>query len=178
MTKLFLASTLLALFGIVTVQAQPPKKRASPHETISATLGGKKITITYGRPYLRGRKAWGGDLVPYDKVWRTGADEATKLTTEADIQIGDLKVPAGSYALFTLPKQGSAQLIVNKVADQLGAFDYDESKDLGRTALKIEDTPNAVEEFTMQLAPSAGNALLLTLEWEKTRGSAVIKLAK
>src|SRR6185312_415959 len=122
----------LAIFA-ATLGAQ--EQRKSPHETISATLGGKKITISHGRPYLKGRKAIGGSLVPYGEVWRTGADEATKLTTDADLTIGDLHVPKGTYALFTLPERERWTLIVSKKADQWGAFDYKQSEDLGRTPL-------------------------------------------
>jgi hypothetical protein len=171
------------LFGILslavfaaTLSAQ--EKRKSPHETISATLGGKKITISYGRPYLKGRKAVGGSLVPYGEVWRTGADEATKLTTEADLMIGSLRVPKGSYALFTLPEQQGWTLIVNKKADQWGAFDYKQSDDLGRTPMTVTHIDAPVEEFTMALQPKGDDSVSLTLQWENTAASVPITLAK
>ena len=120
----------LAIFALaLTAQEQ----RKSPHETMSATLGGHKIAdFDYeGRPYLKGRKAVGGSLVPYGEVWRTSTDEATKLTTDADLTIGDLHVPKGTYALFTLPSKEGWTLIVSKKADQWGAFDYKQSEDFG-----------------------------------------------
>jgi hypothetical protein len=165
----------LAVFA-ATLGAQ--EQRKSPHETISATLGGKKITISYGRPYLKGRKAVGGSLVPYGEVWRTGADEATKLTTEADLTIGDLHVPNGSYALFTLPEKDRWTLIVNKKADQWGAFNYSKSDDLGRTPLTLKQLSSPVEEFTIALEPKSSNSLLLTLKWENTEASTTVSLAK
>lgn len=168
----FLSLAILA----ATLGAQ--EQRKSPHETISATLGGKKITISYGRPYLKGRKAVGGSLVPYGEVWRTGADEATKLTTDADLMIGKLRVPKGSYALFTLPGKEGWTLIVNKKADQWGAFNYSQSDDLGRTPLTVKQLSSPVEEFTMALQPKSGDSVLLTLEWENTEASTTISAAK
>lgn len=165
----------LAIFA-ATLGAQ--EQRKSPHETISAMLGGKKITISYGRPYLKGRKAVGGSLVPYGEVWRTGADEATKLTTDADLKIGDLQVPKGSYALFTLPEKSGWTLIVNKKADQWGAFNYSKSDDLGRTPMKVTQLSSPVEQFTMALKPESDGSVLLTLAWENTEASVPISLAK
>src|SRR5579875_3829472 len=95
------AALLAALSGTVQAQNGP---RKSPHEQASVSLQGKTITIDYGRPSLRGRKAVGGSLVPFNQVWRLGADEATKLTTPVDLTIGGLQVPHGSYSLFTMAK--------------------------------------------------------------------------
>src|SRR5450631_3363755 len=98
----------LIVFTAVVACAFSLKAGVSPHETISATIDGSKITITYGRPYSKKpgrtevRKIWGG-LVPYGKVWRTGADAATVLTTEQDLVLGETTLPAGKYTLFTLP---------------------------------------------------------------------------
>lgn len=165
----------LAIFAsLLTAQEQ----RKSPHETTSANLGGKKITITYGRPSLKGRKAVGGALVPYGEVWRTGADEATTLATDADLTIGNLHVPKGTYALFTLPEQSGWTLIINKKADQWGAFNYNKADDLGRTPLAVKQLSSPVEEFTIELKPEGANKLLLTLAWENTQASATISLAK
>ena len=121
-----------ALIGAVGAQGN----RVSPHETTELTLNGKKISVTYGRPYMKGRKIIGG-LVPFGQVWRTGADEATVLKTDADLMLGSLAIPKGSYAIFTLPSATGWKLIVNKVADQFGAFDYNEKQDLGRVDMKV-----------------------------------------
>src|SRR5690242_3304527 len=118
-----------ALLVCAVAQAQ---KRASPHETASLDLGGNKITITYGRPYLKGRQV-GEQVAPYNEVWRLGADEATKLTVTAPTKIGDsLELAPGSYSLFAIPRPDKWTIIVNKVADQWGAFKYDKSQDVGR----------------------------------------------
>ncbi len=165
-TLAILAVVSVLIVAVVAMQRQ----RVSPHETIDATIGGKKVSITYGRPSLKGRKAVGGELVPFGKVWRTGADEATVLTTEADLMIGDLAVPAGSYALFTLPSETGWKLIVNKTSKQWGAFSYKDADDLGRTDMKVGKTA-AVEQFTISLTGG-----VLKLEWENTSASVDVKL--
>lgn len=167
------AFAVLAILCVLIVAAVAwQRQRASPHETVEATIGGKKITITYGRPYLKGRKAVGGSLVPYGQVWRTGADEATILTTEADLMIGSLSVPKGSYSLFTLPTEAGWKLIVNKTDKQWGAFSYKEADDLGRTDMKVGKTASPVEQFTISLT-SGG---VLKMEWENTSASVDVKV--
>lgn len=167
--KRTLAAIAIVCVLIVAVVAWQ-RQRVSPHETIEATIGGKKVSITYGRPSLKGRKAVGGELVPFGKVWRTGADEATVLTTEADLMIGNLQVPAGSYALFTLPTETGWKLIVNKTSKQWGAFTYKDADDLGRTDMKVGKTAAAVEQFTISLTGG-----VLKMEWENTSASVDVK---
>jgi hypothetical protein len=104
----------MAILPSVPAAAQ---ERVSPHEKTSVTIDGRQITIEYGRPYVKGRKIF-GELVPFGEVWRAGADEATVLTTEADLTIGTLKVPKGSYGLFVIPQADGWTLVVNKVAKQ------------------------------------------------------------
>src|SRR5258707_3715896 len=107
------------------------QKRISPHETVSTVIDGNRVTIVYGRPYTKdpktgeNRKIW-GKLVPYGKVWRAGADEATLLITQKAIVLGKTPIPAGAYTLFAVPAEdGSAKLIVNKQIGQWG-LQYDE----------------------------------------------------
>lgn len=156
----------MATFGLLTgaglLQAQKP--RVSPHETVTATLGGKKVTIEYGRPSMKGREIF-GKLVPYGEVWRTGADEATILTTEGDLMLGSLHVPAGSYSLFTIPAADGWTIIVNNTAKQMGAFKYDEKTDLGRAKMKTEKAP-ATQQFTIALEPKGANAGTLRMTWD------------
>src|SRR5437016_2259216 len=89
----------------------------SPHESSTATVDGARITITYGRPSMRGRKIY-GSLVPYDRVWMPGADEATKFQTSVPLQFGNFKLPAGAYTLYTLPGENKWTLIINKRTGQ------------------------------------------------------------
>lgn len=169
--SLSILTALVMLSGAVAVAQQ---NRVSPHETVELALNGKKITVTYGRPSMKGRKIMGG-LVPYGQVWRTGADEATVLTTDADLMIGNLAVPKGSYSLFTLPSESGWKLIVNKVDKQWGAFDYNEKQDLGRVDMKVGKTSKPVEQFTITLA-KAGKGAVMKMEWENTSASVDLNL--
>ena len=147
-------------------------KRASPHADVTATLAGKKIKVSYGRPYMKGRAIFGG-LVPWGEVWRTGADEATTFTTETDLVIGGLKVPKGDYALFTIPTEKQWTLVLNKTAKQWGAFKYDAAQDLGRVPMTAASVTRPVEQFTIEMVP-AGKQLTLKLSWDKTVASVAI----
>ena len=153
--------------------AQEKKPRVSPHETVNAAVGDAKITIVYGRPYTKDpksgekRKIWGG-LVPYGKVWRMGADEATLLTTDKEITIGGTAIAAGTYSLYLWPEEGGAKLIVNKQTGQWGTK-YDEKQDLVRIDLKKEAAAKPVDQFT--IAVDNGT---LKLMWEDTQYSAAI----
>jgi hypothetical protein len=174
-TRLALAAACLTSvsLGVVAV-SRADKERASPHAEVSTTVGGKKITIAYGRPYKKGRDVWGG-LVPWDKVWRTGADEATTLTTDGDIRLGTLKVPKGSYALFTIPSQKKSwQLIVNKNPKQWGAFTYDAKDDLGKTEMKVGSGAEPVEQLTISIEPNGPNKATLKLAWDDLLASVPI----
>lgn len=149
------------------------EKRASPHEDVTATVSGKKITISYGRPSKKGREIFGA-LVPWDQVWRTGADEATTLTTEADLTIGTLQVPKGTYTLFTVPKQKEWTLVVNKVAKQWGAYTYDQKQDLGRTPMAVTTNPKLVEQLTLTMEAQGEKKVVLKAAWDTTAASVPI----
>jgi hypothetical protein len=164
---LFVSSAMMALIALI-VSVLGQQQRPSPKDSTEFVLNGKKITVVYSRPSMRGRKIMGG-LVPYNAVWRTGANEATKLTTEADVVIGDATVPAGSYSLFTVPSEKSWKLIINKQTGQSGLA-YDEARDLARVDMKVEALTEPVEQFTISFAPAQKGAVL-KLEWETTRAS-------
>lgn len=153
--------------------AQDKSKRPSPPGTAECTINGKKVTIEYSRPSMKGRKIMGG-LVPFGKVWRTGANEATTLTTETDLDIGGAKVPAGKYTLYTLPSDGTWKLIINKQTGQWGT-EYDEKQDLARVDMKASELAVPVEQFTISLDQDSNSSADLILEWEKTRQTVVIK---
>src|SRR4028118_1135248 len=114
--------TILLLIPAILLAVPPlaaQQKRTSPRETVTKQIHGATITVVYSRPFTKDpksgetRKIWGG-LVPFGKVWRTGADEATTLTTDKDLEIGGTTIPAGTYSLFTLPEENGAKLIINK----------------------------------------------------------------
>jgi hypothetical protein len=139
----------------------------SPRDTTEMRLGNDRIFVDYGRPSMRGRAIMGG-LVPYGQVWRTGANAATTLVTPRDLRIGDTRVPAGTYTLYTLPGESGWQLIINRQTGQWGT-EYDQAQDLARIPMQVERLPQPVEQFTIDLAPGSGNAFDLGLRWENTR---------
>jgi hypothetical protein len=121
---------------------------------------------------MKGRKVM-GELVPFGKVWRTGADEATTLTTDKELQIGGTIVPAGKYTLYTLPGQTDWQLIVNKQTGQWGT-EYDEKQDLGRVPLKKTATSAPVEQLTISVDKNPAGGGMLRIAWENTALTAPI----
>lgn len=171
----------IALIGAAPLVAQ--QKRISPHETISKVVDGDRITVVYGRPYSRDpksgeiRKIW-GSLVPFGKVWRTGADEATLLITQKPVVLGGTAIPAGAYTLFTLPQaDGSAQLIVNRQLGQWG-LQYDGKQDLARIDLKKQAADAPADQFTIAIekGPEAGGVIKLI--WEDTQYSVPFTVEK
>lgn len=166
---------VLAVAALAIAQQQPEdkSKRPSPPGTAQVMLKGKNISIDYSRPFLKGRKV-GQELAPYGKVWRTGANEATTLTTDVDLGIGGTKVPAGKYTLWTLPSEGTWKLIVNKQTGQWGTK-YDESQDLARIDMKKSSLPQTVEQFTISFDKKSESTADLNLDWENTRVYVLVK---
>ncbi len=164
---------LLFAIGIAAQDNKPASPRGQAQYTFA---DGKKITVDYGRPSVRGRKIMGG-LVPYDKVWRTGANEATGFTTDASLTIGGASVPAGKYTLYTLPTAGTWKLIINKQTGQWGT-EYDEKQDLARVDMNMKKLDKPVEQFTVSFDKAAGDSAVMKLEWENTSASVNIKEKK
>jgi hypothetical protein len=165
----FTALSLVALFFPACASAQ---RYTSPPMNTSAVIDGDRITIDYYAPSTHGRKVM-GNLVPYDEVWCTGANWATKITTEKDLDINGMKVPKGSYSIWTLPNEKQWMLIINK---QTGQFhlNYDESQDFGRVKMNLTTLATPVETFKIEVQPSAGNKGTLALLWENTEASVPI----
>ncbi|HEX5727637.1 MAG TPA: DUF2911 domain-containing protein [Longimicrobiaceae bacterium] len=166
-----LAAAAAALGSAAELAAQPTTGRQplSPRDTVRMELaGGHRISIDYGRPYRRGRKIM-GELVPFGRVWRTGANAATTLSTDVDLRIGNATVPRGTYTLYTLPTAGQWTLIVNRQTGQWGT-QYDASRDLVRIPLQKRALERPVEQFTISLEPAQGGGTLV-LTWENTRVS-------
>jgi hypothetical protein len=167
--------SVLSVLAIV-IQAAAGDGRVSPRETTSAEIAGSKITVTYGRPNIKHpttgqvRKIWGG-LVPWGKIWRTGADDATVFTTTKALRISDTVLPAGKYSLFTLPvEKGVSKIVFNKWTGQMGT-QYDPEKDILRADLTRTELPATVERFTISLTPGASNNGALNLAWENLQFS-------
>ncbi|MDQ2776147.1 MAG: DUF2911 domain-containing protein [Acidobacteriota bacterium] len=161
-------------FAQYALAFQNKAERVSPHETVSADLGGDKVEITYGRPYLKARTV-GKEVAPFGKVWRLGADEASKITVSAEMQFGELKLAAGSYSLFAIPGTDKWTLIVDKVADQWGAFKYEQSQDLGRFDVPVQKLSTPVEEFTISVGQQSGKTAKLTFAWGNESVSTTLK---
>jgi len=135
---------------------------------------GKTIKVDYSSPRARGRKIFGG-VVPYDKVWRTGANEATSFVTTADLTIGNVSVPAGNYTMYTLPSEHGWKLIINKQTGQWGTV-YDEKQDLARIDMESKSLSSPVANFTIAFDQTGGgDTCRIHLDWEKTSESAEIK---
>lgn len=165
--------TCVLLFSVMAMAQQDKSKRPSPPATADVTLKGKKITIDYSRPSLKGRKV-GQELAPYGKVWRTGANEATTLTTETDLNIGGTKVPAGKYTIYSLPSEGTWKLIISKQTGQWGT-EYHEEQDLARIDMKKSPLSQPVEQFTISFDKKNESTAELNLDWENTRVSVTVK---
>jgi hypothetical protein len=140
----------------------------SPPDSVRTRVGGAALSVRYSRPAMRGRVIYGG-VVPWNQVWRTGANQATVLETSADLSVAGTKVPAGKYSLWTIPSPAGWKLIINKNAGQWGT-DYDPQYDLTRLDMKVEPLQQPVEQFTIAIEPT-GTGGVLSLEWEKTRAS-------
>jgi len=157
----------------VTARAQPQFKGrpgyTSPAAATSVVVAGKKISVDYYAPSMHGRKIMGG-LVPFGAVWCTGANYATKITTEADLQLGGLKLPKGAYSIWTIPDEKAWTLIINKETGQFHLY-YKQQFDFGRTPMAVNKVDSPVETFRVEVRNNGGNKGTLALIWETTEAS-------
>jgi len=144
----------------------------SVRDTARASIGSATFAVDYGRPLLRGRDLL-GKLLPYDYVWRTGANAATQFTTSAPIMVAGLRVPAGTYTLWTVPRPKRADLVVNTQTGQWGT-EYDGSRDLGMAHMTMDSLATPVEQFTIAITGSDARHGTLTMEWGPFRWTAPI----
>ena len=156
----------VGLTALIGCQAQTKKPMPSPAAETSQTVDGKAVSIHYNAPSMRGRQIFGG-LVPYDKVWRTGANPATSLKTDVNLKIGTATVPAGSYTLYTLPSAGTWKLIINKQTGQWGTK-YDQSQDLARVNMINQTLSSPQEVMSITLEPFQGKTSSLHVKWDTT----------
>jgi hypothetical protein len=139
--------------------------QASSAQTLTQEFGLGTVTVKYSRPNVKGRKVF-GDLVPLGKVWRTGANSATVLTFSEDVKLEGHAVPAGQYALFTIPGKSEWTIILNKKIQQWGAYEYDQAQDFLRFAVKPAAPAKKVESFTIAISDVMPTSAVLRLSWD------------
>lgn len=164
--SLLAGAAIVSIAGFWLVPRAFGQRYVSRPANVAAVIAGDRITIDYYAPSMHGRRIMGA-LVPYGEVWCTGANWATKITTEADLDINGMKLPKGSYSIWTLPNEKQWMLIINK---QTGQFhlDYDETQDFGRVKMNLKTLASPVETFKIQVEPTGGNKGTLSLLWENT----------
>ncbi len=148
----------LSLVTTISVSAQ--EKKASPAEVAQGEINGAKVTINYSSPSVKERVIW-GELVPFGKLWRAGANEATTIETNKDLMIEGKKLPAGKYSIFVVPEKSEATFIFNKVAKQSGTSKYNQSEDVFRVKVKPQARKEKLERLTYYILPKS-----IVLSWD------------
>lgn len=161
--SLITAVALLVTTSALAQQIRTP--RTSPAATLTQTVGLTDVTIKYSRPGVKGRSIWGA-LVPFDKVWRTGANEATVITFSDDVTVEGQKLAKGTYSLHTIPGQSQWAVIFNSVADQWGSYSYDAAKDVVRVNVKPQSAPH-MEWMSFEIPEMTTDTAKIVLRWEK-----------
>jgi hypothetical protein len=167
---------LLPVFALLAC-AQDASKRPSPAAQAQCKFSdGKTVKSDYSSPRMKGRKIFGG-LVPYGEVWRAGANEATTLVTDTNLNVGGKDVPAGSYTIFALPNADKWVLIISKKTGEWGIPYPGEGDDLARVDMTVSALPSQMENFTIGF-DQTGSTCAMHLDWEKTRASVNISEKK
>src|SRR5688500_411571 len=157
-----------AVLTLLTADAQQLKTPApSPTQTIKQDFGISSVELTYSRPAMKGRKVF-GDLVPYGKLWRTGANAATRIKFTDDVQIGGTNLKAGEYVIYTVPNQNEWEVVLNKGITNWGIDGYKQEEDVVRVKVKPIKLDEAFENFTMQFMNVKPNSTDLYIAWDKT----------
>lgn len=159
--------TLLAFSILFTVNAQIKIPPMSPSATISQNLGLANVSINYSRPAMKGRAIF-GNLVPFDKVWRTGANKITSITFDAPIKINGAELKAGSYGIYTVPGKESWKIIINRDADQWGAYEYDKLQDVISFEVQPLELDYLQEYLTIEFTEFTPTKAYVMISWEKT----------
>lgn len=171
-----LVAATIALVSFSALDAQevrPPL--LSPRDSVEHTVGDARVVVDYGRPSKRRRKEIFGALVPYGVIWRTGANEATHLRTDRDLMIGTLRVPRGTYTLWTIPEREQWTLIVNRQTGQWGT-EYDSTQDVGRVAMDVAALREPMEQFTIAIEAMKNGSGVLRMSWDTTQASVPIRV--
>lgn len=172
--KKLLLTTFLAFS--VAAYSQFTLPAASPRQKVEQQFSMSKITVDYGRPGVKGRKIF-GDLVPFGKVWRVGANSSTKITFEQSVNFGGKTVPAGSYGLFVIPAEKEWRVILNKDAQQWGAYAYDEKLNVTDITVLVQKLSEKQEWFGIELNPVDDNAVDMVVKWDQTKVTVPVKAA-
>ena len=167
MRRTIFALALTAALPLAAQQTPAPQlrtPRASQKQVMTQTVGFTDITITYSRPGVKGRQIWGA-LVPYDKVWRSGANEATTIAFSDDVTINGQPLPKGTYSLHTIPGKDEWTIVFNNTANQWGSFNYDPAKDALRVKAKPQTAPFA-EWLTYEVPQVSPDQATVVIHWE------------
>ncbi len=159
---------VLAFAPFLAADTQDIFPKLSPKASVSQTIGTTTVSIEYHRPAARGRKIW-GELVPYGQVWRTGANEATTIRFSDPVRVAGRQIPAGSYALFTIPGPETWTVILNRRWRQFGAYDYQPKDDVVRLEVKPKVMKEHTEWLTYEIYPASRGSAYIDLYWEKMR---------
>lgn len=174
MKKLF--ATILLSFSILGF-SQFNVPIASPKQKVEQQFSMTKISVEYGRPGVKGRKVF-GELVPFGKVWRAGANSATKVKFEQNINFGGKEVMAGSYALFVIPMEKEWKVILNKDANQWGAYAYDEKLNIAEITVPVQKLSDKQEWFEIAVNPVDVHSVEMVIKWDMTKVAIPIKESK
>lgn len=139
---------------------------ASPRQTIEQQFSVSKITVDYGRPGVKGRKIF-GELVPYGKVWRAGANSSTKVTFSQPVNFGGKSVAMGSYALFVVPTEKDWKISLNKDSQQWGAYEYDAAKDVVDVTVPVQKLKDKEEWFEISFNPVSDHQTDMVIKWDQ-----------
>ena len=173
--KKLLLTTFLAFS--VAAYSQFTLPAASPRQKVEQQFSMSKITVDYGRPGVKGRKIF-GDLVPFGKVWRVGANSSTKITFEQSVNFGGKTVSAGTYGLFVIPTEKEWKVILNKDSQQWGAYTFDEKLNVVDVTLPVQKLAEKQEWFEIELNPVDDNAVNLVMKWDFTKVELPLKIGK
>lgn len=170
----FFTLLLLVGFSISAFAQKAIEPRPSPMALVKANLGDTYVSIIYSQPHKKGRVIF-GDLVPFGKVWRFGANDATQLTTTGDIMLGDKTLKAGTYTIFCTPEKDAWTISFNSALGQWGAFQYDAAKDVLKISAKTVASPETYEAFTLKFDKPEGKSTVLSAMWDGTMISIPVK---
>ena len=173
--KKLLLTTFLAFS--VAAYSQFTLPAASPRQKVEQQFSMSKITVDYGRPGVKGRKIF-GDLVPFGKVWRAGANSSTKITFEQSVNFGGKTVSAGTYGLFVIPTEKEWKVILNKDSQQWGAYTFDEKLNVVDVTVPVQKLAEKQEWFEIELNPVDDNAVNLVMKWDFTKVELPLKIGK